>query len=85
MQKIFRVFEIIPFEHVAEISLNYDKQTCKRQSTCYQTVLTFHISQKEMFSNSFFRGLMENYDESAAVLISPVFVSREHIESPKVF
>ena len=73
------------FEHVAGISLNDDENTFQPESTCYQAVLRFYIWIKEMFSNSIICGLMENYDESAAVLILPVFVSREHIESPKVF
>ena len=52
---------------------------------CYQTVLRFHICLKEMFSNLIFLGLMENFDESAAVLISAVIVTSEHVDSPKVF
>ena len=35
------VLEIIAFDHVAVYSLNYDENTCDRQSTCYQTVLRF--------------------------------------------
>ena len=73
------------FEHVAGICLNYDENTFQRQSTCYQAVLRFHIWLKVMFSNSMFRGLLENYDESASELILPVFVNSEHIDSPKVF
>ena len=38
-----------------------------------------------MFSNSICLGLIENEDESAAVLISGVFVTGEHADSPKVF
>ena len=72
-------------EHVAGICLNYDENIFEWQSTCYQAILRFHIWLKEMFPNSNFCFLMENYDESAAVFISPVFVSREHIDSPKVF
>ena len=73
------------FEHVARICFNYDENTFDLQSTCYQTVTKFQISRKEMFSNAICRGLMENLDESAAVLIPAVFGSREHIDSPKVF
>ena len=43
LRKIFRVFNIMAFEHVAGYSLNYDKQTCEWHSTCYQTVVRFHI------------------------------------------
>ena len=73
------------FEHIAGMCLNYDENGFERQSTFYQAVLRFHIWLKEMFPNSNFCGLMENYDESAGVLFSPVFFSREHIDSPKVF
>ena len=73
------------FKHVAGISLNCNENTYDRQSTRYQTVLWFQTSLKEMFSNSICLGLMENYDESAAVVISAVFVTREHVYSPKVF
>ena len=72
-------------EHVAGISVNYDKQIFERQATCYENVAKFHIWLKEMFSNSICHGLMENSDESAAVLISAVFVTREHDDSPQLF
>ena len=52
---------------------------------CYQIVMKFNISQKEIFCNWICFGLMEIYDVSAAVLISAVIVTREHVESPKVF
>ena len=38
-----------------------------------------------MFFNSICLGLMENENESAAVLISVVFVTGEHADSSKVF
>ena len=47
-------------EHVAVISLNYEENTCDRQSTCYQTVVIFQIWLKENFANSIWLGLMEN-------------------------
>ena len=66
---MFRVFELMPFEHVAGISLSYYENTYDRQSTCYETVIRFHILVKEMFSNSIFLVFLENKDESAALLI----------------
>ena len=57
---MFPVFEIMAFQYVAGISLNYDENTCNRQSLCYQTVLTFQILPKEMFSNSACLGLTED-------------------------
>ena len=38
-----------------------------------------------MFSNLICLGLMENKDESAAVLISAVFLTSEAFDSEKVF
>ena len=73
------------FEHVSGIWLNYGHNLWGRQSMCYQIVLKFHISQKEMFSNWICFGLMENWDVSAAVLIWAVIVTREHVHSSKVF
>ena len=73
------------FEHVAGISLNYEKQTRDRQSTCYQRVQRFHLPQKQMFSNSICPGLIECSDENAPVLISAVLRTREHVDSPQVF
>ena len=72
-------------EHVAQISLNYDENTCDRETRSYQTVLRFHIWLKEMFPNSIYLGLIENYDESAAALISAVFGTHKLVDSPKVF
>ena len=60
LQEMFKVFEIMAFENVAGISLNYDENKCDRQSTYYQTFPRFHIWVEEMFSNSIFLGLMEN-------------------------
>ena len=41
LEKMFKIFEIMAFELVAGISLNYDKNTCDQQSTCNQTVVRF--------------------------------------------
>ena len=79
------VFEIMAFKHVAGISLNSDKQTCDQQSTCYQKVVGFYIWLKAMFSNSICLGIMESYNESAAVLISELFVTHQHVDSWKMF
>ena len=40
---MFAAFEIMASEHVAGNCLNYDENTCDRQSTCYQRVLRFQI------------------------------------------
>ena len=43
IEKVFLVYEIMEFEPVAGTYLNYEENTCDRQSTCYQTVLRFQI------------------------------------------
>ena len=48
-----------------------------------QTILRLYIWLKK--ENSISLGLIENQDERAAMLISAVFVTREHINSRKVF
>ena len=37
--EMFKVFEIMTFQHIAEISPNYDEDTRDPQSPCYQTLL----------------------------------------------
>ena len=73
------------FERAAGICRNYDKNRSDRQSTCYQRVLRFQVSLEKIFSNSTCLDLMENCNESAALLIWVVFVTREHVDSPNVF
>ena len=38
--------ELMGFEHAAGTYVNYEENTCDRQSTCYQAVLTFQIQLK---------------------------------------
>ena len=57
---MFLVFEKMAFEPFVGTYLNYGKNTYDRQSTCHQTLLTFHISLREMVSNLICLGLMEN-------------------------
>ena len=52
-KEMFRVFEIMAFEHVGGISLSYDENTCDPQSTCYQTVPRLHIWLEEIFLTQF--------------------------------
>ena len=75
------VFEIMAFKHVAGISLNSDENTFYRQSTYYQSVLRFHICLKEIFSSSISFGIIENYEKSAAVHTSAVFVTHQYLDS----
>ena len=57
---MFRLFDIMAFQHVSGISVNYDKNIWKRQSMCSEIVLKFQVSQKDIFSNSICPGLMDN-------------------------
>ena len=40
---MLKIYEIMAFEHVAGIPLNYDQNPRHRQSTRYQIVLSFQI------------------------------------------
>ena len=82
---MFSVLERIAFEPDARISLNYDEKTCDRQSTCYQKGLKFRSWLREMFSSWVCLRLVENYDINAAVQLSAVFLTREHVDSGRVF
>ena len=47
---IFPTVERIAFESLAEISLISDENTCDRQSTCYQTVISFlDLTKRDIF------------------------------------
>ena len=84
MLKMLSVFEIMAFKHVAGTYLNSDENTFYRKSTYYPTVLRFHICLREMFSSLICLDIMKNSNESAAVMISAVFVTHQHVVSRKV-
>ena len=52
---------------------------------CYQAVLRLEISLTEMFYNSICLRLMEIYDESASMVTSAVFITRQNVASTMVF
>ena len=58
---------------VAASSLYYKDNTYRRQSMCEHTVLRFHISLTEEFSNQIFPRVMKRYDKGAVVKIQAVF------------
>ena len=70
---MFLVSKINAVELVAGNSLNYDNDTGDRLSTCFQTVLRFHILLKAMIHNLICLILMQTYHKSAAVETSAVF------------
>ena len=82
---MFSVFEIMALEHLAQIFLSNDENTCDRYSTGCRTVLTIQISLTEMFSNSICLRSMESSDKRAAMVVSAVFNTRELVDSPRVF
>ena len=84
-QKIFWIFEVIAFEAVTGIFLNYDKNASDRQSTCYETLVRFHIWLRDMFSNVICLGLMESHHKSAVLQVSAVFGTSEHVHSRRMF
>ena len=73
LQKRFLVLKTIAVELVAEISLNYDKNTSDRPSTCEKKVVRFQIQLRAMIHLSICLILMESYHKIAAVQTSAVF------------
>ena len=69
------------FKYVPGASLNSDNNAFFQESTCYQTVLRFHICLKKTFSYSICHGFIEYQNESAAVLILAVFVNHQDVDS----
>ena len=84
-EKLTLFFKIISCQLFKGISLCYQENTCDRPSMFSQTVLTFWILFREIFSNSICLGIMENSDKGAPVQISVVFGTREHVDSRRVF
>ena len=82
---MYSIFEIMAFEPVAAISPTYDENTCDLQWTCYQTVLTFPIWLREIFSKSLCPKLIETWDKSVVVQVLAVFGTREHVYWRRVF
>ena len=56
----FMVLNIIAFELVARVSVNYDKNAWERPSRCEKLVLRFYIPLRVMIHNSVFLILMEH-------------------------
>ena len=76
IQKKFSVFEIKAFQVIAENSAYCGRNTCHRQSMCYQTTLRFMIRVKQSFSHSIYEKFMGKKDNRGALLLSAVFGTR---------
>ena len=76
IQKKSSVFKMIAFEVDAESYAYCGRNTCHRQSMCYQTDLRFQIRVKQTFSNSIYLEYMAKKDNSDALLLSLVFGTR---------
>ena len=72
MKKLFFRY-ITTFELVVEKIDYYEENAFHRQSMCQETVLRFHISITETFSNSISPRLMKNMIKSAVLQIQAVF------------
>ena len=58
--KKFLVFKIISFEWGSTNCLNLEKDTCHWQSMCYETSLSFKISETRLFSSQVLSQWWEN-------------------------
>ena len=75
-------YEIIAFELIAVNSHYYKESTCDQHS---QRELRFKISLRETFPNSIFLGIVIRYYKSAAVQISAVLRTLQHVDCPTMF
>ena len=82
---MFSVFEIIAFEPVAVISLNFAENTCYRQSSCYETVLGFQIRLRVILSDSICLRLIGNLAKNSLVQVAAAFGSPEHVDCRMMF
>ena len=82
---MFMVLKRISFQLAAAVSVNYDKNRCESLPTCSKAVLRFQIQLRDMIHNSICFILMGHYHKSAALHISAVFWTHEHIKSQRVF
>ena len=67
--KKFSALIIIEFQSGTTSSLNLEKDTCYLQSMCYETLLRFNISLREIFFKSGSLRVIKKYDESAVIEI----------------
>ena len=67
--KKFSALIIIAFQSGTTSSLNLEKDTCYLQSMCYETLLRFNISLREIFFKSGSLRVIKKYDENAVIEI----------------
>ena len=63
------LLKTIAIELGATSSVNLGRDTCHWQSMCYQTSLSFNISQRKIYFKSGSVRVMEKYDESGLIYI----------------
>ena len=76
IQEKSSVFDIVPFEFVAESYASCGRNTCHQQSMCEETDLTFQIRVKHTFSNSIYLEFIRKKHNSGALVLSAVFGTR---------
>ena len=72
-QKKLLVLKLIAFESGMTNSHNVEQDICHWQSMCYETLLRFNISLREMFSKSGSPRVMKKYRGSALMKILQEF------------
>ena len=72
-EKKLLVLKIIAFESGKANSHNPEQDICHWMSMCYETLLRFNISLREIFSKSGSPRLMKKYDQSVLLKISEEF------------
>ena len=68
-RKKLLVLMIIALESGTRNSHNLEQDICHWQSMCYETILRFKVSPREIFSKSGRPIVMKKYDENALIQI----------------
>ena len=79
------VLKIIAFKSGTTNSHNLEEDSCHQQSMCYETLLRFNISLREIFSKSASRRVMKIYDEGAFMKICQEFGTLKLVDCQRVF
>ena len=72
-QKNLLVLKKIAFESGSPNSHNLEQDICHWQSMCYETILRFKVSPREIFSKSGRPIVMKKYDERVLMKILQSF------------
>ena len=79
------VFQIIAFELGVGNSHNLEQDTCRRQSICSETSLTFHLTLGETYSKSTSLRMIKEHDKTTLLEISKAGGMLSHVYCRSLF